>query len=49
MEWIFAESKVSDHGSLELSLSNRKKERKNDKTLFFYVAGSGIPDYFHDV
>jgi hypothetical protein len=48
MEWIYAETKVSDQGSLDLSLSNRKKERKNEKTLFFYIANSGIPDCFHE-
>ena len=33
--------------SLELALEMEKKERKNEKTLIFCIAGSGIPDCFH--
>ena len=37
-------TKVSGPESLELALV---KERKIDNWLFFYIAGSGIPDHFH--
>ena len=39
MEWIYTQTKMSDQGSVELALimkkKERKKERKNDKWLFF--------------
>ena len=40
IEWIYTQTKVSGHGSLELAKENRKKERKkerrkNEKWLFF--------------
>ena len=35
MEWIYTQTKMNDQGSVELALIMKKKERKNDKWLFF--------------
>ena len=45
MEWIYTQTKVSGHGSLELAQENRKKERKKErlkKMAIFLTSGSGI-------
>jgi hypothetical protein len=35
MEWINAQTKMSDQGSLELALETKQKGRKIDNWLFF--------------
>ena len=35
MEWIYTQTKVSGHGSLELAQENRKKEERLRKWLFY--------------
>ena len=52
MEWIYTQTKTSDQGSLELALimkkKERKKERKNEKWLFFGTSGSGMYNCFDE-
>ena len=47
-EWIYAQTKVSSLGSLELALEEIKERRMI--CIFFArikTAGSGVPDCFH--
>ena len=37
VEWIYTWTKVSGHGSLELALENRRKERKIDKINGYFL------------